>query len=60
MREDDVPDNGIDEPIPPRPEESARVPDMGIPVIDMEEGSTAEEAAGRAEWCPGPTGAVWR
>lgn len=55
MREDDAP--GIDELIPPRPEESARALDIGIPEIDMEEGSTA---AGRAEWCPGPAGAVWR
>lgn len=61
MREDDAPaDSGIDEPTPPSPEESATAPDIGIAEIDIEEGSTAEEAAGRAEWCPGPAGAVWR
>lgn len=61
MREDETPeDNGTDELIPPRPEESARALEMDIPEIDIEEGSTAAEAAGREEWCPGPAGAVWR
>lgn len=64
MREDDADgspeDNGSDEFIPPRPEERARALDMGIPEMDIEEGSTGAAAAGREEWCPGPAGAVWR